>query len=359
MQGEVASPPIWSHVKDFFSRCAPGLSISLRTAEIVGWRTRSKLAVRGSATSPQIGLFKKGSHEVVAIPTCPLHHPSINAAYQKVHKVLIDQKVEPYLEEKGRGIIRYLQFVVDRKTRLVQLAIVVNQRGTDSILEDLVKQLYRMGGFHSIWLNFQPAQTNRIFGEEWVLAEGEPYLWERLGEADCAFHPACFGQAHLTMYEQALRRIREWVKPNKQVIELYAGVGSIGLNLAAQSQQVSCVEINPYAAESFHLSRLKLPSDMQRKISIKIASSENAIPMLNNYDVIIVDPPRKGLEAKVLEEICKSDKASQLIYLSCGPQSFQRDCEQLIAKGWKIEHAECYLFFPGCDHVEILCSFVK
>lgn len=359
IQGVVSSPPIWSEIQNFFNRCAPNVNISLKTKEITHWRCRSKLAVRGSADLPQIGLFKKGSHEVVSIPTCPLHHPAINAAYDKVRTVMIAQKIEPYLEEKETGILRYLQFVVDRKTRLIQLTIVVNRSGRDPLLDSFVKQLYRIGGFHSIWINFQPAQTNRIFGNEWVLMEGEPYLWERVGGVDCAFHPACFGQAHLSMYEEVLKRIREWTQPQKRIIELYAGIGTIGLNLAATAEKVTVVEINPYAAECFHLSRLRLAIDLQTKISMHIAPSEVALPMIAEHEIIIVDPPRKGLDDKVIKNICHSDRASQLIYLSCGPQSFQSDCEKLIANGWKIEHAEGYLFFPGCDHVEILCSFKK
>ncbi|MBS0604787.1 MAG: class I SAM-dependent RNA methyltransferase [Verrucomicrobia bacterium] len=358
-QGDISSPPVWEDVKSFFQRTAPDLSLALIVKEVTGWRTRSKLAVRGSSAHPEIGLFKQGSHQVVSIPTCPLHHPSINVICAKVKKILIERRIDPYDEERGTGILRYLQFVVERKTRRVQLGLIVNRQAKDSVLDGFVKQLYSEGGLHSVWLNFQPDRTNRIFGEQWEFCEGEPYLWERLGIADCAFHPACFGQAHLSLFEDVLRRIREWILPNASIIELYAGIGVIGLNLAPESKEIVCVEINPFASECFELSRLKLQVEQQKKISMQISSSEDAVRLISGRQAIIVDPPRKGLDPKVLEGLFKADLGAQLVYLSCGPISFQRDAEKLIAHGWKIEKAEGYLFFPGSDHVEILCCFKK
>ncbi len=357
IHGDVSSPPIWNEIKEFFNHVAPSTPISLVAGEVTHWRSRGKLAVRGTASKPEIGLFKHGSHQVVPIPTCPLHHPSINRVCATVKQTLIDLKIDPYLEESGTGIVRYLQFVVEEKTGRVQLTLVVNKN--DPRLEHCVKRLYTEGELHSIWLNFQTEKTNKIFGEKWELCDGEPYLWERLGEVECAFHPACFGQANKDPFVKALNRIREWTKPNQRILEFYAGVGVIGLNLVNQSGAVTCTEINPFASECFHLSRLKLKPELQRKISMKISSTEKTLNLVSENDVIIVDPPRKGLDPAVLNALCSAQNTSQIIYLSCGPVSFQRDCEKLLQHGWKVSNAEAYLFFPGTNHVEILCSFYK
>ncbi len=357
IQGNVSPPPIWGDLVHFLTLLIPDHHIPFVAKEITGWRSRSKLAVRGDYRNPEIGLFKKGSHDVVSIPTCPLHHPAINKTYQIVRATLFEQKIIPY-DEKGNGVIRYLQFVVDRRTLKIQLTVVVNRMRFDSSLERFVKLLYNRADLHSIWLNFQPLQTNRIFGDEWQLMDGETYLWEHLHKVWCAFHPACFGQSHLTLFEEVLRRITGWIGSDRRVLELYAGIGVIGLNLASQGNQIMCVEQNPYAAECFELSRLRLASESQKKISMHITSSEKAVDLFTNQEVIIVDPPRKGLDTKVLDSICES-QAKQLVYLSCGPLSFQRDCEILVSRGWKIDQVEGYLFFPGSNHVEILCNFKK
>ncbi len=359
IHGKVAPPPLWKEIEIFFHQSSPSTPVNLIVGEITGWRTRSKLAVRGTSAAPEIGLFKKGSHEVVAIPSCPLHHSGINRLYEKVRRGIQECKIEPYDEERGRGILRYVQFVVERKTKRVQLTLVVNRQALDPSLEKLGRWLYREGSLHSLYFNFQPEKSNTIFGKEWLFFDGETYLWEKLGLAECAFHPACFGQANLELFEQVLTRIRQWVAPGASVLELYSGVGVIGFNLLPQVKEVLCVEINPYASECFELTRLKLPTEQQDKIKLVISPSEGALHFLSGKDVVIVDPPRKGIEAPLLNALCNLKEGTQLIYLSCGPLSFQRDVKKLLAQGWIIEHAEAYLFFPGSDHVEILCSLRK
>jgi len=92
---------------------------------------------------------------------------------------------------------------------------------------------------------------------------------------------------------------------------------------------------------------------------MKTLSAAAALPMLAGTDIVIVDPPRKGLDYQVLDALCQTKGPSQILYLSCGPVSFQRDCEKLFAHGWKVDNAEAYLFFPGSNHVEILCSLKR
>ncbi len=357
-QGDVSYPSAAQELKEFLNSIDPTLLFPLHHQEFTGWRTRAKLAVRGTYQHPEIGLFKRGSHEVVPIPDCPLHHPSINAVLSKILNLICEKKIEPYNEEKGTGLLRYLQFAVDRKSRRVQLTLVLNKPSSDPLLERFVKQLYTQAEFHSIWFNFQPAQTNRILGDGWQLLQGEPYLTERLGQVDCCFHPACFSQANPLLFEKLIHSLRENILPQKRVIELYAGIGVIGFNIAEKSDRVTCVELNPFASEGFHLTRLKSPCALQKKISFHTASVDERLDLLSGQDVIIVDPPRKGLGEKIVNAILSSN-AQQLIYVSCGPRSFQKECSQLLKGGWKIDKVEGYLFFPGSNHVELMAIFKK
>jgi 23S rRNA (uracil1939-C5)-methyltransferase len=340
-------------VKNFLNTHAPGIDVPLIHKELNGWRTRAKLAVRGTAAEPEIGLFQQGTHQVVPVPSCPLHHPAINRAYKIVYDTMKQRGIIPYCEKSGTGQLRYVQFVVERKTRRIQLALVVVNE--DPFLEKWVKQLYIEGGFHSIWLNFQPKATNTIFGERWKLCEGEPYIEDRIADILFYFHPACFMQAHLSLFEELVRSVQRHMLPGKRVLDLYAGVGIIGLNCAAQSQAVTCVEYSPFAQECFDLSLLKCPLEMQKKVHFHQGAVEKYLGAMQDAEVIIVDPPRKGLDASLLQALLSAKKAEQLIYISCHPLSFFRDCSQLLEKGWKIVLAEAYLLFPGSDHIELLC----
>jgi tRNA/tmRNA/rRNA uracil-C5-methylase (TrmA/RlmC/RlmD family) len=333
--------------------------ISLSVGSLVGWRTRSKLAVRGTVSTPQIGLIKRGTHEVIGIPDCPLHHPYLNRACASAREQMIASKIEPYHELKRSGVLRYLQFAVERKNRKIQLAVVINRQGRDPQIDKFVKQLYSTGQFLGIWVNLQPEATNRIFGESWYLAEGEPYLTEKLGGIEISLHPACFAQAHLELFEQILSSIRSSILPGQRVVEFYAGVGVIGLNCAEKSRHVVCSEINPYAERCFQLSKLKLPLAVQEKIEFREGDAGAMCHLADEADVVIVDPPRKGLDPKLLKKLCEAPHLKQLVYLSCGFFSFKQECERLMEHGWRIEKAEGYLLFPGSDHVETLCVLKK
>ena len=350
----VTSPSLFEDVKSFFQS-----NVTLHSAEIIGWRTRSKLAVRGLVADPKIGLFKRGTHEVVSIPDCPLHHPAINKAYQAIREKIIELKLPLYREDPPSGILRYLQFVVERKSRRVQLTLTVNRQGKDPLIDRFVKQLYKEGMFLGIWVNYQPESTNVIFGEKWELIAGEPYLLETLNGFSFYLHPACFAQAHLSLFEQILKSIQTLISPQKRVVELYAGIGILGFNVAHLSQHVVCSEINPHAEECFHLSRLQMKPEIQKRISFVPGSAEKNLQLLDQAEVLIVDPPRKGLDPSVLKKIQSVPHLEQVIYLSCGFESFKRDCTQLLECGWKVKKAEAYLLFPGTNHVETLCSLVR
>lgn len=352
-QERLLAPASHAEVKRFFNTYAPEIDVPLIHKELSGWRTRAKLAVRGTTIDPQIGLFQQGTHQIIPVSHCPLHHPAINRAYKSVYDTMKHRGIIPYCEKSGGGQLRYVQFVVERKTRRIQLTLVVVKE--DPFIEKWVKQLYIEGGFHSIWLNIQSEATNTIFGDRWKLYEGEPYIEDRIADITFSFHPACFMQAHLSLFEDLIRSVQRHIFTHKHVLDLYAGVGIIGLNCAVKSKAVSCVEYNPYAQECFDLSLWKCLPEMQKKVQFFQGPVEKYLDMIQDAEVVIVDPPRKGLEASVLQAILAAKKTEQLIYISCHPLSFFRDCAQLLEKGWRVALAETYLLFPGSDHIELLC----
>jgi 23S rRNA (uracil1939-C5)-methyltransferase len=350
LEKKVTRPPIYEEVINYFNQPIP-----LHHGELVGWRTRAKLAVRGTSIDPKIGLFHQGTHEVFPLLDCPLHHPSINRAVQLVKQTMLELQIEPYQEKSGRGLLRYLQLVVERNTGKVQLTLVVNTESIHPQLLTLCSALAQKQEWHSLWVNFQPNQTNRIFGDTWQLIHGQEELWEHLAGVDICFHPACFAQAHLNLFEKMLLSIQRMVPTQKRVVEFYAGVGVIGLSLAAQSLQVTCSESNPFAKSCFEKTHQKLLPALQQKVHFETGKAEHLTTLLDQAQVIIVDPPRKGLDATFLHSL----DAEQLIYVSCGWDSFKRDHTQLLARGWHLDQVESYLLFPGTNHLELLASFKK
>lgn len=357
---DVANIPLYQEAIVFFHSRNIALP-PLHTGSPIGWRIRAKLAVRGDSQNPFVGLFEEGSHKIVDIPFCRVHHPSINVVIEKLKSWVRSQRISPYREESNSGILRYVQCSVERSTGRVQLVLVINET-LESIQEPLrvfcaeEKEL-----LHSVWVNINRRTDNVIFGDYWELFSGEECLWETLCGVSVCFHPACFIQANLEMYEQLLTRIISLIPSEKRVLEMYAGVGAIGLCLVDKSKEVCCVEISPEASQCFERSLELLPQESRKKITLRVSGAKEELHLLNTLapQVLVVDPPRKGLDRAFIEVISSAPSLEQIIYVSCGWNSFKRDCELLNKKGWTLRSAEAFLFFPGTNHLELLTVFSK
>ncbi|KAF5834701.1 hypothetical protein DUNSADRAFT_8526 [Dunaliella salina] len=191
-----------------------GLShFPLVTGPTMGWRCRAKLAVRGEAGRPVIGLFREGSHEVTPIPNCSIHHPRINQAVALIKQLTQQQGTVPYEEATGRGQLRYIQLTAvssDLKhhltpaendpSALVQVVLVWNAVDAASPEasqgRSLAKLLWQEAGFsldlnegkgkkgmhspllHSVFLNYQAACCNTVFGSSWEHVAGPETVWQ-------------------------------------------------------------------------------------------------------------------------------------------------------------------------------------
>lgn len=354
-------PPVWEEVLSFF---APPLVPALHQGLPLHWRHRAKVAVRGTALHPLIGLFKRFSHDVFPIPFCLVHHPNLNQAFNIIRQWISEQRLAPYEEKTGQGELRYIQGVVQRTTGRVQITFVLNLE-PDSLKakhwHTLVKQLGESNPhfWHSLWLNFNDRKTNTIFGSHWSHVWGEEQLWEQFGGVEVCYGPASFGQANLPLFEQMLFRIRELLPVRSLVAEFYAGVGVIGLFIASHCQEVRCSEINPHAEEYFNLSSSRLPPSLASRLSFSSGDTRKALSLFEGADTVIVDPPRKGLDPDFFSALKKASSVQQLIYISCGWEGFQRDCQQLCSNDWKIQSVDGYAFFPGSNHVELLVNFTR
>jgi tRNA/tmRNA/rRNA uracil-C5-methylase (TrmA/RlmC/RlmD family) len=190
------------------------------------------------------------------------------------------------------------------------------------------------------------------------LIEGERYLWEQFEGTNICFQPSNFAQANLDLFEKILEKIKAWVRPQSKIAEFFAGVGTIGLYVASKCSWLRCEEINPHAHECFDLSKNRLPKEVSEKITFYFGSADDNLNLLQNADTVIVDPPRKGLSPLFIQKLTRSS-VNQLIYVSCGWESFKKNSELLILNGWNLKKLEGYALFPGSEHIELLALFER
>lgn len=221
--------------------------------------------------------------------------------------------------------------------------------------------------------------------------------------------PSSFGQANTRAFDILLRKLQKYVPYGASVTDLYAGAGAIGLSLAAtrKCRSVKCVEVNKESKLSFEKTVERLPNYVDSSISWHLAdTSVEPLSWLMGSEVVVVDPPRKGLDASLLDVLrtisslerkAKSAPESSyskvkdekrpwvlramkdsvqigskpalegseslpqtLIYISCGWESFKEDCKSLLSsKKWRLEKAHGFNFFPGTQSIEILAVFKR
>lgn len=323
------------------------------------WRCRAKLAVRQRKGKVVLGLFEQGTHRVIPIPHCCAHFPEINEAVAALSVWMEEEGIRAYDERTQDGELRYVQLAVERSTRRVQLALVISEAleaRADVWMKRVarLKEMSKASFWHSIWFNENRDKGNAIFGSRWQLAEGAPYLWEEMRGTKIAFTPACFGQANLDLFESILDQIALKAPEGSSVVEYYAGVGLIGLTLASSSQRVFCCEINPHAERCFLAARDLLPKEMASRLSFFTGEGGNHLSLLEDADVVVVDPPRKGLDPQLITALRDATRVQRVIYVSCCWPSLWRDLEQLSQGGWQLQEAHAFLLFPGTNHMEIL-----
>lgn len=336
-----------------------GIVPNLIRGESEHCRYKARLAIRQQMGKLTIGLFQKNSHKVEDIFSCRLHHEAILKAVEWIREWMESEHIEPYDENLHRGFLRYLQLVVERKTGRVQLVLVCNCDKKDlrvKTFQAAVSRLFHMHKeLHSIWLNFQPIKTNTILGKEWLFCEGEEWLWQPFLGRKIAFHPGAFVQAHLPLFEKMVEEIAIEAQDAKSILELYAGVGAIGFCLASGDKRVKFVENNPYSYLSFCETKKKYPHEIEYFLE---NVEEYVTSHVLDEEIIIVDPPRRGLGEKVLS-VMHSINEKKLIYVSCNEKSFIKDVLSLEQSGWRIRKCAGYLFFPGTERFEILAILEK
>lgn len=133
------------------------------------------------------------------------------------------------------------------------------------------------------------------------------------------------------------------------------------LHLAAtrQLRSLRCVEVNQECLEPFRASRARLAPELAIAYDVAAAEDDPA-GWISGADVVVMDPPRKGLDVRVLQALTdpKACSASRLLYLSCGYHALEREADVLLGSGlWRLAHAEALLFFPGTDSLETLAVF--
>ncbi|HEY6080847.1 MAG TPA: hypothetical protein VIW29_18665 [Polyangiaceae bacterium] len=324
----------------------------------VAFRRRARLAIRGRADAPKLGIFQTGTHRAVHIPRCLVHHPLINRVASRVRDALAQHRVPTYSDAAHAGIARYLQIVVERGSERAQVTLITNGEspaGLEPLLETLQAAL--ADDLQGLWWNGNPERTNTILGPHWQHVCGEPHVIDRSGDARTFYPPSAFGQSNLDLASELAARVRELARPGDRVSELYAGVGAIGLGLAASASALHLNELSPGSLEGLARGVADLPDEQRARTHVHPGPAGGHAGLVAASDFVIADPPRKGLDPALLRALLTTPP-ERFAYVSCDVGSFERDAEQLLP-AFQLSQLDAYDLFPHTEHLEALALFER
>jgi len=305
-----------------------------------------------------MGIFQEGTHRIADIPSCVVHHPRINEAAAAVRRAIRRCGIAPYAEGPHRGLLRYVQVVVERGSGRVQITLVANDDAPASLCamaDELVTDLGAL--VHGIWWNGNTERTNVIFGPRWHHVHGREAVCERIGGADVFFPPGAFGQSNLDVADRIVADVHALVPDGEVVGELYAGCGSFGLGLLQRSVQVRFNESSEHGLLGLRMGLNALEPGVAARAAIFGGDAGEQARMIDGARVVIVDPPRKGLHADVVDALSAA-RPALLLYVSCDLASLARDAQALQSRaGLHLRRLRPYALFPYTAHVETLAVF--
>jgi 23S rRNA (uracil1939-C5)-methyltransferase len=325
-----------------------------------GFRHRARLSIRGRVGSPKIGLFELDTHHVVHIPNCSVQHPLINRVAGVVRRALVDAKVTSYSDNARLGLARYLQVVVERSSQTAQVVLVGNSETAEPLAECLELIRARLGTeLHSLWFNSNRESTNTILGPAFHKWWGPESVIEHFGGAAIHYPPGAFGQNNLEIAERIVEHVRADVPHGSRVAEFYAGVGAIGLSLLGRATELHMNEVGPQSLLGLDMGLAQLTPEERAKISVVAGPAGEARAMASGADVVIADPPRKGLDPSLSESL-RDEPPGRFVYVSCGLESFIQDAARLVSGGkLRLAALTAFNLIPFTEHVETVARFER
>lgn len=321
----------------------------------VNYRNKAQFAVNNDG----IGFFAPRSHRLIPIGNCAIQHEINEKAVRTVYEYMEKYSVLPYDEKSHTGDIRHIYTRVAVNTGEIMVCIVTRGKRLPHA-QDLVDSLRRIDeGIVSIFQNINPNKTNVALGEKEVLLWGKSTITDKIGDLIFQISPKSFYQVNSAqtkvLYDEIIKLAN--FTGGERVFDLYCGIGTIALYTAKYVKEVVGVEVVGEAVNNA-IKNAEI-NNINNAVFYK-GVAEDIADSLGKADVVIVDPPRKGCDKKLLLMI-NTISPNRVIYVSCNPATLARDLKILQAYGFEIKTIQPVDMFPRTPHVEtvVLMTRVK
>lgn len=339
------------------------------TGKTEGYRNKAQYPILPDPGTgkPAIGFFAGASHRLVPSDRCRLQPEIFGRISQDVMRFLDENGISPYDETTGRGLVRHLYLRRGDRSGEVLVCLVLNGDRLpqeNAFAEMLMRSHPEIIG---VLLNENTARTNVVLGERYRLLKGKPYLTDRLCGLEFRISPESFYQVNHDACEllYGIAGERAALTGKEKLIDLYCGIGTIGLTMAKNARQVLGLEIVPQAVEcagenaarngianaAFVCGDAGVPESLLGKAAERLNGDFSDA-------VAVLDPPRKGTTKELIAAL-DEHRVGRVVYISCNPDTLARDCAEFLRRGYRLSPVTPVDLFPRTGHVESVCVLSK
>lgn len=327
----------------------------------VGYRNKAQIPVRRIDGRLATGFYKKNSHELVEIEDYYIQDPAIDEAIKRVRDILQRFQVRGYNEAKNEGQIRHIIIRRGHYSHEMMVVLVTRKekffKGKEiaSIIHEELPEVV------SVVQNINEEKTNVILGDKEKVLYGRSYIEDQLLGKTYRISSKSFYQVNTEQTEKLYQTAIEFAALQKEdtVIDAYSGIGTIGLSLADKVKEVYGMELVPEAIEDAQFNAL---TNKIENAHYEVGKAETVMKKWQDKgikpSVIVVDPPRKGLDARFIASAIDMEPA-KLVYISCNPATFARDAKLFAESGYEVKKVQPVDLFPQTHHVETVALLTR
>lgn len=354
-----------NQVKNVFERIGKfeGLEIQPTMGMGYPWQYRNKaqIPVREIGGQLETGFYRKNSHDLIPVENFYIQHPEIDAAIIQVRDILREYDLAPYDELSHTGLIRHIIVRRGYYSGQMMIILVTNGRKVPDLMNIIEDIMERVPNVVSLIHNVNNQKTNVILGKKSFVLWGEPYYEDQMLGLTFKISAQSFYQVNTLQAEKIYELVLKLadLSGEETVLDAYCGIGTISLALAQKAGMVYAMEIVPEAVE---MARENAYNNQLENVIFEAGPAEEWLPTWNEegiqFDVAVVDPPRKGLDESFIASLIEQAPA-KIVYVSCNPATQARDCRIFADAGYEIQYVQPVDLFAQTNHVESVVLLVK
>jgi len=346
-------------VKDAFSRIG-GMEAEpetlLQAEQLTGYRNKVQFPLTMEQGHVCYGFFRKNSHTIIPVTHCKNQSDEANKLASLVAAAVERDQISLYNEETGKGVLRHIVIKEAFGTGECMLILVVTRkpRGIEQLFSEVQKAFPKLT---SIYLNYNKENTNRILGDKNKLYFGKKTLTDSFGHLRFLIGPQSFYQINKEQAKKLYDTAAAYAGEGDSLLDLYCGVGTIGLYLAGRFKKIVGIELVDEAIEN---AKANAQENNIENAEFYAGDAAEVLREMQfeHFSTVVVDPPRKGLSAESIEEIVQL-QPQRLVYVSCDPATQARDAKILQEQGYTLQKLAVCDMFPRTVHVETCALFTK